>query len=329
MTEAIRRHLMSRGTLLVLVVGLAFALVVVATYGIVSRAGAGGPGVGSDGPAPNPSGVNTSGLDLSAPNLSNNEAPGAPVSLDPSSPLMGAQPSGSPASLAPQYGPGGQGGIWVTGQGKVTATPDLAILNVGVEVSTSTVVEANSQAAQAMSDMMQVLTDRNIETGDIQTRSFNIRSDYRWNDVKREEELAGYVVSNQLVVKIRDIDSVGSLIDALVAAGGDYVRVRGVDFAIEDTKALEVQARELAVEDLMAKAQQIADLAGVRLGRPVFLSEGGGFAPLPIGSFLGGDDRAYAYAQETAQLTLISGGQLTVTVNVQGGFSIYGYGKKY
>jgi uncharacterized protein YggE len=217
----------------------------------------------------------------------------------------------------------------VTGQGKATAAPDLAILNVGVEARADTVGEANTQASQAMNDMMQVLTDRNIETGDIQTRSFNIRSDYRWNDVKREEELAGYVVSNQLVVKIRDIDSVGSLIDALVAAGGDYVRVRGVDFAIEDTKALEVQARELAVEDLMAKAQQIADLAGVRLGRPVFLSEGGGFAPLPIGSFLGGDDRAYAYAQETAQLTLISGGQLTVTVNVQGGFSIYGYGKKY
>ena len=112
--------------------------------------------------------------------------------------------------------------------------------------------------------------------------------------------------------------------------GETWCGCRGVRFAIEDTKALEVQAREMAVEDLIAKAQHIADLAGVRLGRPVFLSEGGEFAPLPIGSFLGGDDRAYAYAQETAQLTLISGGQLTVTVNVQGGFSIYGsvYGKR-
>jgi uncharacterized protein YggE len=217
----------------------------------------------------------------------------------------------------------------VTSQGKATAAPDLAILNVGVEARADTVGEANTQASQAMSDMMQVLTDRNIETGDIQTRFFNIRSDYRWNDVKREEELAGYVVSNRLVVKVRDMDSVGAIIDALVVAGGDLVRVQGVRFAIEDTKALEVQARELAVEDLMAKAQQIADLAGVRLGRPVFLSEGGA----PAAS-LSDIRRSLAYAVEstadTASLTLISGGELTVVVTVQGGFSIYGsvYGKR-
>ena len=225
------------------------------------------------------------------------------------------------ASPSVQIGTNQQVGIWVTGRGEVMVSPDLVLLNAGVEARATTVSAARVQAADAMDRMIQVLEARGIESTDIQTRFFNISPEYRFNRLKEEQELVGYRVNNQVSVQIRDLGSVGVIIDELAEAGGDLVRIQGIRFTVEDTKELETQARAKAVADLMAKAQQFADLTGVQLGSLVFLSESGGFSPRITNLDQAFQERAKAVAAPAA-MTPISGGELTVSVMVQGTFAI-------
>ncbi len=215
------------------------------------------------------------------------------------------------------YGVSQQTGIWVVGRGEVTAPPDLALLNAGVEAIALTVAEANSQASRAMDRIVQALKERQVQDRDIQTRFFNISPEYRYNDRLRQQELVGYRVSNQVAVKIRDLDNVGELIDEVAQAGGDLVRIQGVNFAIDDTAALEREARERAVQDALAKAQQFAQLTGVEVGPLVYISEAGGVVPRV--ESVGVRTFELAAAEVT---TPISGGELRITTTVQVVFAI-------
>lgn len=303
MTRFLRGFRTRRSAAVLVVLGLAMALVSVAACGGTaatatpeprSQPGAAGTGQTSEGFVP---GAVVPGLTDSR--LSPAGA-GLPVPLP-----------------AIQYGGSQQVGIWVTAQGVVEVTPDLAILSAGVEAKAPTVQEARSQAAQAMDQIVGTLRARGILDADIQTRFFNISPEEMWNDRTREVELVGYRVSNQVSVRIRDIDSVGLIVDEVAAAGGDLVRVQGINFSVEDTALLEVQARERAVQALMEKAQQFADLTGVTLGRPVFLSESGGAAPIVQNAMAA---RALSFDNEAA--TPIMAGELNVSITIQGVFSI-------
>ena len=214
-----------------------------------------------------------------------------------------------------------QSGIWVTGMGQVTSAPDIATLNGGVEAVAETVAEARRNAAQAMEAMMQALAARGVEERDIQTTGFNIRSEYQYDRDKDRNELVGYRVSNQISVKVRNLEQVGTTIDDMVEAGGDLARFNGISFGLDDPKPLEIQARKLAVEDMTAKAMQLADNAGVGLGDLIFISESVGAAPRTR------TDDLLEYAtlkavQLTAPDTSIRGGELGVTIMVQGVFDM-------
>ena len=78
---------------------------------------------------------------------------------------------------------------------------------------------------------------------------------------------------NSLKAKVRDLDAVGSLIDQVVTAGGDASRFNGLQFTVEDTSGLLEELREEAVRDAMAKAQHIADTAGVGLGSLGYITD--------------------------------------------------------
>ena len=221
-------------------------------------------------------------------------------------------------STSVQYSTNQQVGIWVNGLDSVTVSPDIAVLNVGVEGKGKTVQDARNQAAEAMDRIMKALDARNIDSKDIKTQFFNISPEYVWNDRTRQQDLVGYRVNNQVTVKVREIDSAGPVIDDLVEAGGDLARVQGISFIREDTKPFESQARKLAVEDLMEKAQQYADLTGVKLGTPIFLSETGGFTAKTAPAAM---DARFAGA-EAKVATPISVGELNVSISVQGVFAM-------
>ncbi len=218
-----------------------------------------------------------------------------------------------------QASKGDQSGIWVTGMGQVTSAPDIATLNGGVEAVAETVAEARSKAAEAMDAMMEALASLGVEDWDIQTTSFNIYPEYQYDRANDRNELVGYRVSNQVAVKVRDLGEVGMVIDDLVQAGGDLARFNGISFGLDDPKPLEIQARKLAVEDMTAKAMQLADNAGVSLGALVFISESVGAAPSVYDAY---DELAFRAVRSAVEITPISGGELSVTITVQGVFNM-------
>ncbi|PKB79718.1 MAG: hypothetical protein BZY88_11705 [SAR202 cluster bacterium Io17-Chloro-G9] len=258
---------------------------------------------------------------------------------------------------------GGNTGIWVNGTGEASSTPDLAILNMGVEALADTVAKARGQAASAMAATIDALEAEGVDRSDIQTRTFSVFPRYTRREVTRcnggkldsskttqrtipleavregapvpesfpveplaltqeecftqsEQVLLGFQVTNQLTVKVRDLDTVGDVIDRVTGASGDLTRFQGVKFTIEDAKDLQEQARAAAVDDLMAKAEQVAALAGVELGRLTFITETGGPAPVSFNT-----EKAVMAFAESAPTPILTG-EMTMSVNIQGSFEI-------
>ena len=201
-----------------------------------------------------------------------------------------------------------QEGIWVTGQGKVSVVPDIVSLRLGIEAQAATVAEAQAQAAEAMNEVMDALADNGIAEKDIQTQYYNIYPVRRWDNGK--ETLIGYRVTNMVTVKIREVADTGAIIDAVVSAGGDYIRINSIGFSIDDPSAYYEEAREKAMADAKAKAEQLAELAGVTLGKPTYISEGGIQVPYPRVMM---ETAMAAPAPETP----ISPGEMEVSLTVQ------------
>ena len=220
---------------------------------------------------------------------------------------------------------GGQVGISVTGRGTVTLEPDLALLNVGVEATARTVSEARGEASRAMDAIISALHEHSVEDKDIQTRFFNISPRYEYREVFEEgvrsgsQVLVGYTVSNSARVKVRDMTTLGGIIDDVAEAGGDATRINGISFTVEDVEARMTELRELAVKDALAKAEQFAELTGVSLGRLFYISEAGAGAPV-VRDFA---QREFAVAAAAAPpSTPIGGGELDLEMTIQALFDI-------
>lgn len=206
-------------------------------------------------------------------------------------------------------------GIWVTGEGRVTVVPDIAILNLGVEAEAATVEKAMDEAAVAMDGVIATLRANGVDESDIKTQWFNIYPVRRWTD-NSQEILLGYRVTNTVTIKIRDIEATSGIIDAVVGAGGDLIRIQGVSFTIDDPSQYYVEARAEAVADAIDKAQQLADFAGIQLGNPFYISEGGGFFPIYR------DYGLMAVEGGSVLTTPISPGDTEITLTVQMAFTI-------
>lgn len=223
------------------------------------------------------------------------------------------------------YGDGGQEGIVVSGQGTLSVAPDLALVSLGVETTVATVADANDRATTAMDAVLAAARANGVRDKDIQTRHFNIYPQYDYVeetvDGRRtsRQVLTGYRVSNSANVKLRDLDSVGDVIDAVVTAGGDDVRINNIRFTVEDTKPMLTRLREMAVRDAMSKARHLATLSNVRLGRLIYISEGSG-APSVSGF---AESRTFALAAAAYDAPAIEGGELDISFSVQARFAIY------
>ncbi|MFC2066505.1 SIMPL domain-containing protein [Chloroflexota bacterium] len=202
-------------------------------------------------------------------------------------------------------------GIWVTGEGKVSVVPDIANISLGVEAQATTVAEAQDQAAGAMNAVISELDRNGVAKKDIKTRQFSIYPVRRWVQEKEEEILVGYRVNNMVTAKVRKVEDTGTIIDAVARAGGDYTRINSISFTIDDPTSYHQEAREKAMTDAEAKAKQLADLGGVRLGNPTYINESGGSIPVP---------REYAVKVEAAApapATPISPGETEIQLTVQ------------
>ena len=213
---------------------------------------------------------------------------------------------------------GGNTGIHVTGAGTASATPDIAILSLGVEGQARTVAEANAIAANAIAAVLAVLRESGVDDVDMKTQHFSIQPQYSFNRDTGVQSLTGYRVTNSLVVTLRDLDAVGSIIDAAAAAGGDATRINSIGFRVEDGVALEAEARVLALADAVAKADLFAEATGVTRGKLVFITESSfqQFARSESAFALDGGFAASAAPTE------ILAGEFDVRVSVQAVFAI-------
>lgn len=219
-------------------------------------------------------------------------------------PSVTVENSGAPAD-------GESSGISVSGSGKITGTPDTLTISFGVTVVEDSVTEAVSGAAESADAVIDALTAAGISEDDIQTANYSIfpRYDYR-NDT---ETLVGYQVNNTVIVKVRDLDAAGTIIDDVATAGGNTVVVSGVSFSIEDNEELVEAARAAAWDDANAKAQQLADLAGVTLGSPTSIVETFSSPPVPIAF----DEAALSVAADRTTPIAPGTQQVGVTITVE------------
>jgi len=208
-----------------------------------------------------------------------------------------------------------QEGIWVTGEGKVFATPDIVELRLGIEAQEESVAQAQTEAVEAMNRVMAALTENGVDEDDIQTQYFSIRQITKWDRDTEEEAVTGYRVSNMVTAKIRDVDKAGTIIDAVAQAGGDSTRIDNINFSIDDPSVYYEQARPEAMAEAKAKAEHLAQLGGVSLGKPTYISEGVQAPPI--------SPRSAIWVEEAVkEPTPISPGEIEVTVTVQVVYSI-------
>ncbi|MBI3743710.1 MAG: SIMPL domain-containing protein [Chloroflexi bacterium] len=245
-------------------------------------------------------------------------------------PSSGSPPSADLANVqrqasVPVIGNNQQTGIFVDGSGTITVTPDISTLSLGVQAQATTVAQARDQAAAAMDAVAKSLKDNGVADKDIKTTNFSIQPIYTAKPRippafpgQTDQVITGYMVSNSVTAKIRDLAKVGKVIDDATKAGGDAIRFNGINFSVENPKPIETQARDLAFQDAVAKAQQAAKATGVTLGKPISISVQGGspvrFAPAPLA---GRADVAGGFVA-----TPIDAGTLDVTVSVSITFAI-------
>jgi uncharacterized protein YggE len=168
--------------------------------------------------------------------------------------------------------------VVVVGEGSVGVTPDYAQIQSGVTTRGKTVKEAADANAKLMTAITAALLESGIAQNDVQTSRFSIQPVYAPQAPGTEPKLAGYSVSNQVTVKIRQIGKVGDLLDRLVTAG--VTDVGNIAFMVSDSSKALDQAREAAIADARHKAEVYAQASGLRLGQVVWVTEEAGSSPV-------------------------------------------------
>lgn len=165
------------------------------------------------------------------------------------------------------------------------AVPDEAVVGTGVQTRAPTAVQAMRDNAAQMDKLIATLAKAGIAKKDIQTSGINLNPQYDYSNRAGQPttpRFIGYEASNQLSVKLHDVKKVGSLLDAMVAAGA--TNVSGPSFSISDPTPMLAQARGAALQSAKAQAEYYAQAAGYRSARLVSISESnsGGRPPMPM-----------------------------------------------
>lgn len=166
----------------------------------------------------------------------------------------------------------------VSGEGKATVVPDIAVVNAGVSTQATTVKAAQDQLNKAINAVSDTVKKVGIDAKDIQTTGYNILPMYDYNNGR--QRITGYQASSNLTIRVRDMEKANSVIDAATAAGAN--QVGGVSFDVSDKTKAQNEAREKAVAEAKQKARDAARIAGFTLGRIINYSENFGGEPRPI-----------------------------------------------
>ena len=188
--------------------------------------------------------------------------------------------------------------IQVTGVGEVAAPPDMATLQVGVATDGETAAEALEKNSSLMRNVFDALKKMGIAEKDIQTSQLQIGPQYAQSR-NRTNELIGYRAHNQVRIVVRDLASLGSVVDNVTRSGAN--QFSGIGFGIDDERGVADQARNRALQEARRRAELYAQVAGVRVGKVMTireLSSGGGPSPMMRGRAMMAADTPIATGEE-------------------------------
>lgn len=199
--------------------------------------------------------------------------------------------------------------VSVTGIGRVTTTPDVVELRLGVAVTRPTAAAAQVDAASTMSAILGSLHAAGVEDRDLRSEGLSLQPvmDYR-ND--GPPSLRGYELRNGVVARLHDLARLPDAIDGAIAAGA--TALEGVRFDIEDRAAAEAVARTAAAADALEKARALAEAAGAALGPVLGITEGSDPHPVPYPAA-----RAATLMRSEPAPTPVEAGQSQVVVSVE------------
>lgn len=163
----------------------------------------------------------------------------------------------------------------ISGTGKVTAKPDLAQVDVGLFSEGASVATVQAGNTSKMNAIIAALKDMGIAADDIQTSGYNLQPKINWNEGR--QTINGYTLSQNMNIKVRDLEKVGEVLEKSVSLGAN--QIQGVRFTVDDPTSLQDEARLEAIQDAKKKAEALAEAVGLHIVKVVTFSESGGYMP--------------------------------------------------
>jgi uncharacterized protein YggE len=204
--------------------------------------------------------------------------------------------------------------LTATGEGIVTAAPDIAVVTIGVVSNGRTAEAALASNASDMTAVIATIKGAGVAEKDIATSGFYVNPIYppeRDQNPDQPSKVVGYRVTNEVRVTIRDFAKAGAVLDKVIAAGAN--QVNGISFELSDRTGPADQALKAAVAEATRKAGLMAEAANLRLVRLQSLATNEGGGPVPY---------ATARFEMAKAATPIMAGQQQVTANVIAVFEI-------
>lgn len=203
--------------------------------------------------------------------------------------------------------------ITVTGEGHAQAAPDLATVSLGVTTQGKTAGEAMAANSAALSGVVARLKATGIAERDLQTSNLSLNPNWQQNDGTQAPVITGYVATNVLTVRVRALETLGTVLDAAITDGANTLN--GISFGVDDPEPALDKARVDAVTAARARAQLLVEAAGAKLGRIVSISENGGYVPP-------GPMPMYRMEADVASAVPVEGGEVGMTASVTMVFEI-------
>ena len=195
----------------------------------------------------------------------------------------------------------------VTGEAMISASPDLADVEGGVATEAKTARDASDANNKAMAAVIAALKSAGIADADIRTSRLSLLPQYPPNRLSGSNQIVGYHATNRVTIRVHDVGKVADTIDTLLGAGANDLG--GVSFMVSNASKLLDEARPKAIADARRKAEIYAKAAGVSIGAPLSISEGGAVFPMMA--------QRVAPAPMAGATPIAAGNEtLSVTVNV-------------
>lgn len=205
--------------------------------------------------------------------------------------------------------------ISVTGTGETQVSADTAVISLGVSAQDKVVLTAQKKVNETVAAIRKALIDKGVSEECINTDYMNIYAVYDYSN--EQEQLTAYNASSTLAIKVTDMDSVGTMIDAAFSAGANTLN--GITFSASNTEEAKSESLKKAVADAKAKAETLAEASSLKISSMDNISEGGVYSyDNTVGNFLATGARAEDVDDAG---TVVQAAKLVVSATVNASFS--------